>query len=239
MNYFNYFTEIEDTFIRRRGKHLLLSSMDWALIESWKERGVPLFVALRAIEHAFDSYESKPRKRTVKTLMYCQEEVEAQYTEWLESQVGAAAGATTEVQDSDQETPLPFPRDAILLHLSQARETLELLISDAEKSDEFAETIQRVVGQLESLEKDFAGAARPNAERLEESLSNLEKMIDAALVARIPPAQSSEARTEIEKQLASYRKRMDAATYQQTVENLLLKNLRERHGIPRLSLFYL
>ncbi len=213
--------------------------MDWALIESWKERGVPLFVALRAIEHAFDSYESKPRKRTVKTLMYCQEEVEAQYAEWLESQVGASGGATTEAQENGEETPLPFPRDAILLHLAQTRETLELLISDAEKSDDFGETIQRVVTQLDSLEKDFAGAVRPNAERLEESLSHLEKMIDTALMARMPSDDLERARAEVEKQLASYRKRMDAATYKQTVDNLLLKTLRERNGTPRLSLFYL
>src|SRR3954462_8264467 len=91
MNYFNYFSEIEEVFIRRRGKHLLLSPMDWALIESWKEMGVPLHVALRGVEHAFDSFEAKPRRRSVKTLMYCQEEVEAQYAEWLESQTGAAA----------------------------------------------------------------------------------------------------------------------------------------------------
>ena len=54
LNYFSYFSEIEDTFIRRRGKHLMLSPMDWALIEGWKERGVPLHVVVRAIEHAFD-----------------------------------------------------------------------------------------------------------------------------------------------------------------------------------------
>src|SRR5947209_18200166 len=88
-NYFNYFTEIEEAFIRRRGRHLLLSPMDWALIESWKEMGVPLHVALRGIERAFDSYESRPRHRSVKSLMYCQEEVEAQFAEWLESQRGA------------------------------------------------------------------------------------------------------------------------------------------------------
>src|SRR5215471_21340802 len=85
LNYFSYFSEIEDTFVRRRAKHLMLSPMDWALIESWKERGVPLHVALRGIEHAFDSYDAKKQKRTVKTLLYCQEEVEAQYAEWLES----------------------------------------------------------------------------------------------------------------------------------------------------------
>ena len=88
LNYYNYFTEIEETFVRRRGKHLFLSNLDWALIESWKQIGVPLHVALRGIEHAFDSYEAKPRKRSVKTLFYCQEEVEAQYAEWLEARVG-------------------------------------------------------------------------------------------------------------------------------------------------------
>src|SRR2546429_5577642 len=89
LNYFSYFSEIEDTFIRRRGKHLMLSPIDWALIESWKERGVPLHVVLRAIEHAFDSYESKKHKRTVKTLLYCQEEVERseEHTSELQSRL--------------------------------------------------------------------------------------------------------------------------------------------------------
>ena len=112
MNYFNYFTEIEDAFIRRRGKHLLLSPMDWALIESWKEMGVPLHVALRGIERAFDSHAAKPRKRSVKSLFYCQEEVEAQFAEWHESQLGAEAseeGSPTENTDA-ADAHLPFER---------------------------------------------------------------------------------------------------------------------------------
>src|SRR5437870_4315069 len=111
LNYFSYFSEIEDTFIRRRGKHLMLSPMDWALIESWKERGVPLHVALRGIEHSFDSYESKKRKRSVKSLLYCQEEVEAQYAEWLESRVGSQdATADSEVAEEAQTL---FARDVL------------------------------------------------------------------------------------------------------------------------------
>ena len=70
MNYFNYFTEIEDTFVRRRGKHLFLSPMDWALMETWKQQGIPLHIVLRGIEKSFDSFESRPRKRTVKSLLY-------------------------------------------------------------------------------------------------------------------------------------------------------------------------
>src|SRR5216110_2626672 len=106
LNYFSYFSEIEDTFIRRRGKHLMLSPMDWALIEGWKERGVPLHVALRGIEDSLDSYDAKKQKRTVKKLLYCQEEVEAQYAEWLESRVGSHDKAQdSEGEDADRESP--------------------------------------------------------------------------------------------------------------------------------------
>src|ERR1051326_803245 len=132
LNYFNYFTEIEDAFIRRRGKHLLLSPMDWALIESWKEMGVPLHVALRGIERAFDSYEARPRHRSVKSLMYCQEEVEAQFAEWLESQRGASSspsgvdeGSAVEDGSVGGAGGLPFPRAVIAAHLAECRDALK------------------------------------------------------------------------------------------------------------------
>src|SRR2546421_8221074 len=123
LNYFNYFTEIEDAFIRRRGKHLLLSPMDWALIESWKGMGVPLHVALRGIERAFDSFEAKPRRRCVKSLLYCQEEVEAQFAEWQEAQVGAAGknGEKASRKTTD-DASLPFSRAIIVEHLERVRE---------------------------------------------------------------------------------------------------------------------
>jgi len=127
LNYFSYFSEIEDTFIRRRGKHLMLSPMDWALIEGWKERGVPLHVAVRAIEHAFDSHQSKQRKRAVKTLLYCQEEVEAQYAEWLESRVGSHE--ELEIQTAD-ESKSPFPRDTVVAHLARSLEHLGRLYEE-------------------------------------------------------------------------------------------------------------
>ena len=91
----------------------MLSPMDWALIESWKEMNVPLHVALRGIEKAFDSWESKPRKRSVKSLLYCQEEVEAQYAEWLEARLGSEA--TSDVQTKQIETA-PFSRADLLQH---------------------------------------------------------------------------------------------------------------------------
>jgi hypothetical protein len=235
-NYFNYFTEIEDAFVRRRGKHLMLSPMDWALIERWKELNVPLHIVLRGIEQSFDSWEAKPRKRTVKSLLYCQEEIEAQYAEWLESRVGAAIEEG--VAPAGKEEGLPFPRQAVLEHMQRGCQALQTVAKDLNEG-ELAETISRVVPLLEALESDFAKAAIPDARQLEISLTGLERMLSDSLKSAVSQAQLSAAQTEIKEQLRPYRSHMDKAAYEQTFNNLLLKRLREDFGLPRLSLFYL
>jgi hypothetical protein len=258
LNYFNYFTEIEDAFIRRRGKHLLLSPLDWALIESWKEMGVPLHVALRGIEKSFDSYESRPRKRSVKSLMYCQEEVEAQFQEWLESQTGAhakdAAGedgargaAESEVEganasDEGAGRGLPFPRAVISAHLSECRDEIRRALdlrSGRAGEEALCEALSRAASRLEELHADFERAPRPDAEALESSLADIEALLDRALRESPDADALEEARAAAAEQLKPYRARMERATYKQTLDNLLAKSLRGRAGVPRLSLFYL
>jgi hypothetical protein len=238
LNYFSYFSEIEDTFVRRRGKHLLLSPMDWALIESWKERGVPLHVALRAIDHAFDSYESKKRKRSVKTLLYCQEEVEAQYAEWLESRVGSHDEPRKE---SEEDTKTPFPRDVVLAHLARLREGLMGLANTRRETnaDEFCEALTRATALLEELENDYAAAVQPDARNLEDSLTGIERMLDETIRQTLSDDDLKSMSAEIDEQLKPYKRHMDKAAYAQTYENLLRKRLRELFGVARLSLFFL
>ncbi|HEV3470131.1 MAG TPA: hypothetical protein VG148_12475 [Pyrinomonadaceae bacterium] len=239
LNYFNYFTEIEEAFVRRRGRHLLVSTLDWALMESWKQMGVPLHVVLRGIETAFDSYESRPRKRSVKSLYYCQEEVEAQFAEWVESQTGAAAPAGGGGgQPSDEAgRGLPFPREVIAAHLADARAALARG-AEGEGGD-LSEAMARAAARLEELERDFARAARPDAAQLEDALTDLEHLLDRALRAATPESELAAARGRAEQQLRPYRERMGRETYEQTLDNLLAKLLREGRGVPRLSLFYL
>lgn len=242
MNYYNYFTEIEDVFIRRRGKTLLLSPVDWVLIESWKERGVPLHVALRGIESAFDSYESRPRRRSIKTLVYCQEEVEAQFAEWLESQHGAGLATTNgEGGTPEREAGLPFPRTVILEHLARCRADFTRAYDGrrATKADELCDALVRAAGRLAELEQDFAAAAKPDAEKLEASLTQLEDLLDRAMHASASPQELAEARRTAETDVKPYRERMERAAYEQTLNRLLAKTLREHYGVPRLSLFYL
>jgi len=248
LNYFNYYTEIEDTFVRRRGKHLLLSPMDWALIESWKTMGVPLHVALRGIERSFDSHGVKPRRRSVKSLMYCQEEVEAQYAEWLDAQRGASVSDVngnalpSNGNASARSDGLPFPREAILAHLSGSGAALSVAQTAREGvglKDELSEALARAAARLDELAGDFARAERPNAEALEDSLSNLEELLDRAIRASLSPPDVAAKRAREEESLRSYRKRMERATYEATLDNLLAKRLREECGVPRLSLFHL
>lgn len=240
MNYFNYFTEIEDAFIRRRGKHLLLSPLDWALIESWKEIDVPLHVVLRGVEKAFDSWESKPRKRSVKSLLYCQEEVEAQFAEWREARVGAAE--TNETASGANEKPeQQFSAKAILEHLRRGQATL-VEVSAARKkngADDFTDILDRAARLLGDLEQDFAVSAQRDPRKLEQSLSGVERMISEGVRAAAGAEHVAAMEQEVKDQLKPYRKHMELAIYQQTLDNLLLKKLREQFGIPRLSLFYL
>ena len=121
LNYFNYFTEIEETFIRRRGRNLLLSPLDWALIENWQEREIPLHIILRAIETVFDGVEKQPnRKRTVKSLSYCKEEIEAQFAEWSEMQTGKAVPSSKfQVPSSNEE--LQFIRKTNFFRLKRLK----------------------------------------------------------------------------------------------------------------------
>ena len=90
-NYFNYFTEIEEQFQRRRGGILLLSTLDWALIETWKDAGIPLEAVLRGIDGAFERYEKRPTPRKVNSLAYCAQEVLAAAEEMKEAAVGASS----------------------------------------------------------------------------------------------------------------------------------------------------
>ena len=209
--------------------------MDWALIESWKEINVPLHVVLRGIEKSFDSWESKPRKRTVKSLLYCQEEIEAQYAEWLEAHVGSAA----ETEDTAAPEQLPFQRSAILEHLERGKSGLAAAARKRTANDDLAEALRRATAQLADLQTDFVETSTPNAQKLEQSLTGVERMISDALLLVASANEIAAVTKEVEQQLKPYRKQMEPAIYEQTKSNLMLKRLREIFAIPRLSLFYL
>ena len=214
----------------------MLSPMDWALIESWKERGVPLHVALRGIEHAFDSFDAKKHKRTVKTLLYCQEEVEAQYAEWLESRVGGHEPAPNATSDDLS----PFPRAAVVSYLDRSLTEISALAEiRSSQKDELAESLDRALALLTEIKSDYESSPRPDTRKLEESLTGVERLLDNAMNGAIGETEKLALQTEVESQLKPYRRQMDAPAFAQTRDNLLRKRIREHFGVPRLSLFFL
>ena len=95
-NYFNYFTEIEDHFQRARGTGLfLLSPLDWALIEAWKNAGIPLEAVLRGIDRAFEKWRSRParaRIQMVNSLAYCAQAIAAEVQVMVDGGPGETGG---------------------------------------------------------------------------------------------------------------------------------------------------
>ena len=224
MNYYNYYTEIEETFVRRRGKNLLLSPIDWAMIESWQERGIPLHVALRAIENVFDGFDKKPGPRTIKGLLYCREEIEAQYEEWLRSQTGKA-DETSENAVADS-----FSGETVSAHI---RSIIDYLKCSANENlrDDFGRAISRLEELLANFSEDF--------EFIDKSLSDIETFLDKALLTNSDKVHLKNLEKEINGQLKAYKAGMEADVYKKTFDLMLLKRLREDEGIPRFSLFYL
>jgi hypothetical protein len=240
LNYFNYFSEIEELFVRKRGKNLLLSPLDWALIEAWKERGVPLALVLRAIETVFEKAELEPaRKRSIKSLLYCRDAVEREYENWLAGQTGAE-NKNKGIQNEEAETPekvedLPASQGEIFTHLQLAAKRLRQPALNLNHN--WLRISAEVLAALDSARKEFHKTA--DLEKLEAFLSELDRRIDNALLESFPAEKKAELEKENIAGLRPYKNRMTEAVYRQTLCTLLLKSLREQAEIPRLSLFYL
>ncbi|MEO7538872.1 MAG: hypothetical protein ABIV21_02510 [Pyrinomonadaceae bacterium] len=225
MNYYNYFTEIEEAFVRRRGKNLFLSPLDWAMIEGWQDRGIPLHIVIRSIESVFDVFDQQPPgTRTIKSLLYCREEIEVQYTEWSTSQTGKSA------ERPDTESSSAFSKEAVAGHIAKTQVILKAIATNG-----FGEDISRAVARLDELALNLTD----DFETVDKTLGDIEKLLDRAMLANWEPGPLKMIKKEVAGHLRGYKADMDAESYQNTFDLMLLKRLREEAGIPRLGLFYL
>ncbi len=229
-NYFNYFTEIEEHFQRRRGTLLLLSTLDWALIETWRDAGVPLEAVLRGIDAAFDKHESRPAKsssRRVNGLAWCAQAVMEAAEDIQQASIGMAKpAATTQAQG--------FEHQRIAAWLTQCADTLEA----AQLEGLAAETARDVVLRLRELATE-APSVGNNLESLERNLLVLEEKLMTVILATTPEADLIALKEESARELAPYRRRMQAVQIRQIETQFLHKRLVDKHKLPRLSLFYM
>jgi hypothetical protein len=236
-NYFNYFTEIEEHFQKRRGGILLLSTLDWALIETWKDAGIPLEAALRGIDAAFDRYEQRPSKsRKVNSLAYCAQEVLAAAEDMKEAAVGTGhegAGAPAENK------PGGFDKDEIATFLRRNADRLGQAKLPAGGNTSPETLARESAATLQELANEVGANKSVRLEDVERRLTVLEEKLLAALLAATPDDELVSVRAQADRELAPYRSKMPGAQIEQLLKQYIHKRLLEKYELPRLSLFYL
>jgi hypothetical protein len=230
-NYFNYFTEIEDRFQQRRGSILLLSTLDWALIETWREAGIPLESVLRGIDAAFDKYEARQKRarmRRINGLAWCAQAVMQAAEEMKEAAAGAGPTAAAPRESG-------FEQERIAAHLETAAAALDAATVAPEARTATAQRLRELAAEVRAGE-----ASRPaDLESLERSLSVLEEKLFAALTAAAPEDLLVRLKEHAARELAPYRSRMGAVQLRQVEHQFVQKQLLVHYALPRLSLFYM
>jgi len=259
MNYFNYFTEIETRFQQRRGSLLILSTLDWALIETWREAGVPLDAVLRGIDDAFDHYEAQRlrtparRQRKINGLAWCAQAV----LEAVEQSRAAAIGSAAAIGYAADQPATPHDSgfdpariaryllaNAADLEAAAARTIAAALAPNAPALTETAARLRSLAQQLECpiVHEGRSPASLVDSlslEDLDRTLTVLEEKLFAALLTASPESQLVALREQAARELAPYRGKMQAVQIKQVQQQFLQKRLLEAHSLPRLSLFYM
>jgi hypothetical protein len=213
LNYFNYFTEIEQFYQSKRDVFTLLSTLDWVLIENWKEAGVPLDVVLKGIDRAFSRGNAR---RRINSLGYCVKAVEEVIAELKDARVEKAA--------------LPeIPAD----------ETRKYLEDLAEKTSAVSKSFPEFTAKISAIADSVRAIDTKNFRDAEQVMSALEEKLIAILRVAADEAALVEVKREVDSELAPFRSTMTTEQLAMLEQQLSRRKLLERYNVPRLSLFYL
>jgi len=237
-NYFNYFTEIEEHFQRRWGGILRLSPLDWVLMESWRDAGIPLEAVLRGIDVTFEHYEKRPSKtRKINGLGFCSQEVLAAAEDMKEAAVGAAVAEP--VSDAKSRTGQGFEPEIIVPFLRRNADLLEAAKLPQGSGVSVVSVAVDAARTLRHLAKEIETKAASRLEDLERRLTVLEEKLFAVLLASTPDEEIVAVRAQADRDLAPYRRKMSGAQIDQLQKQYVHKRLLEKYHLPRLSLFYM
>jgi hypothetical protein len=230
-NYFNYYTEIEEHFQRRRGTLLMLSTLDWSLIAAWQEAGFPLEAVLSGIDATFAKYaarQAKGRARRINGLAYCAQEVLRAVEDMHEAATGAVRPHAAREESG-------FEVIRIADYLRGTAEELCAVEIPRGAENIFADAAEK----LKELASSLNGGAEISTESLEQNLVALEDQLFAALQAFTPAEDSAALREQSARELAPYRSRLQTVQIRQIEQQFLRRCLFQKNRVPRLSLFYM
>lgn len=232
-NYFNYFTEIEEYFWKKRGAHLLVSPVDWALMEAWQKAGISLEAVLKGIDRAFESYGKSRRGsgKTLKSLAYCSDAV----LEAAEEQAEAAAGSAPK---QDHAKPEPFSRADLRAYFSRNLERLATAAAKVGDGSPLGNQLGAIAKSLAGLAGILDSPGTLDVEDLERQLTALDDKLHATLLAYAKDELLVAIRRGMDSHLAAYRRTMKTPQLALVERQYLQRRLLEQFGLPRLSLYY-
>jgi hypothetical protein len=233
-NYFNYFTEIEEYFWKKRGAHLLVSPLDWAIMETWQKAGVPMEAVLKGIDRAFESYGRSRRGagKPLKSLAYCTDAVLQAAEDALEAAAGSAPKNGREVKE-------PFPREELKVYLARnAARVAAAARKDAGRNPEMAARLTEIAESVRGSALLLDSPAKLDFEDLERRLTVLDDKISALVMTHATEDLLLRIRREVDGQLSAYRRKMKAEQLALVEKKYTQKRLLEEFGLPRLSLYY-
>lgn len=246
-SYFNYFTEIEEFFVQKRGRHTLLSPLDWTLVETWQEMGIPLHVALRGIGRAMEVFLAKAaRGRMVNTLFYCNQAVMEEFDLYRASTGSGVAREDlggpacdeyppTCLEEENREPASDGLREAVEDFLGRRRAEVEALASESDDPS-LLEAAERVLARLAEIRNEASRLETSQLCRLELALAEADGLLLPHLERAMGPDAMKTLRSHCRQELRHYRETLDATMYGKILDNFVARRIRERFGLSDFSL---
>lgn len=219
-NYFNYFTEVEEHFIRRRQKHLLVPPLDWCLIELWKESGIPIHVVIRGIDRSFETARS--RRTSPRSLSYCHPAV----TQAFEEHQRAMVGSGEEEAEPDDFQGRGVDSARILEHVDRLTAAL------GARSENF----DAPLSLLSSLRQEVSAREQLDGQQIDQDLNHIGVLVAEVLRDGMDRKRLRSLRSEVGKEMKIYKRHLSRELFQRMQENCLHRQLRESAEIPEFGL---
>ena len=224
INYFNYFTEVEEHFVRLRRKNLLVSPLDWCLIELWRDSGIPLHVTLRGIDRSFEAAQ-RTQKRSPGSLSYCHSAILEAFEEYNRAMLGPADEASQDESLDKQEEE--FSRERVIAYLGQLQTRLSQYTDEA---------FQGTADRVGSLRSEVSAGSRVDYQQVDLDLSRIGSTLAESLRGRIGKKEFEALQQEVHKEMKVYKKRLSREMYARLERTYLERKIRVSFELPEFSL---
>jgi hypothetical protein len=228
-----YLEEVEKYFIQKRERAASLSPIDWPIVKSWEERGIPLEVVFKGIDTAFARFREKKdsEEEVIRSLAYCQYDVENCWQTYQEMVLGKP------ISESQKARPLQTEQEKIRQHLNKLITQLTEL-SEMPAYQQISEALHQTIFALDSLRSQIQKASLTfDSAQVHGQLKELEEQLILTIRKTLPDTQIEHLFMQAEQKLVRYKEDMNSHIYQETLQAVIHRELRDLFSLPAFDFF--